>query len=513
MEHPEETDTLTDRMPLDAGDTGYGSVVGPGLSGGVGGSEAAPLLIPEPEPAVRWRPLSKAELEAVAGGPWWRRLRSYLVVLFWMAWLAMLATSIAIIVTSPRPVATPLRWWQKSLFHQLQPNMEAERSEGINALCEQLPYFKSLGIGALILEGLFHKEPSPLNVTASGGSLGTLPQIQHLLAESNKAGLKVVLDFCKLDLYAAGNKPTNLSAPVENSLQFWLEQGVAGFAICDTDAAYSEKILLEWRGLFREFSTQEEEERIVVVKQTQDFLPSLRNTTLVDVVMRSILPTSPQPLSAQEVANAIETHLLTREQETWPSWTIGGEGPRELKKLLLVLMMTLPGSPTIQYDEDIDQTQNASLNIGSSHGQKNEPSDTHADKEKARRAAVALFTSLSSSRAREEALLYGSFTFLPFNTSTNSFSSSSSNSTLASPSSPTTLAFLRSWGCVHFLVLLNLGPEIHALDPAWAPSLPEAGVFVSSTGMDRLGSISLSTLELQPHEAIVIKLFESGSYS
>ena len=40
----------TDRMPLDAGDTGYGSVVGPGLSGGAGGSETAPLLIPEPEP-------------------------------------------------------------------------------------------------------------------------------------------------------------------------------------------------------------------------------------------------------------------------------------------------------------------------------------------------------------------------------------------------------------------------------------------------------------------------------
>ena len=62
--------------------------------------------------------------------------------------------------------------------------------------------------------------------------------------------------------------------------------------------------------------------RIVVVKQTQDFLPALRNTTLVDVVMRSILPSSQQPLSAQEVANAIETHLLTREEDTWPSWTV-----------------------------------------------------------------------------------------------------------------------------------------------------------------------------------------------
>lgn len=56
------------------------------------------------------------------------------------------------------------------------------------ALCEQLPYLRSLGIGALILQGLFDKEASPLNLTATGERFRTLAQIQHLLAESNKAG-------------------------------------------------------------------------------------------------------------------------------------------------------------------------------------------------------------------------------------------------------------------------------------------------------------------------------------
>ncbi|XP_070762624.1 amino acid transporter heavy chain SLC3A2 [Enoplosus armatus] len=516
-EAAEETHNTPGRMPLNAGDTGYGSVPGPGLPGSVGASESAPLLIaePEPEPVQRWQPMTKEELEVVAGGPGWRKVRCYLVLLFWLAWLAMLATSVAIIVMSPRPVVTPLRWWQKTLFYQLQPDLlvgeQTEGSGGINALCEQLPYLRSLGIGALILEGLFDKEA--LNITATGERFGTLPQILHLLAESNKAGLKVVLDFCQVDLLgpqdAAGNKdePSNLS--VHHAVRFWLEQGVAGFAICDTDAAYSEKTLLEWRGVFKEFSSQEEdEERIVVVKQTRDGLPPLNNATLVDVVMRSILPPSHHVLSAKEVADAIETHLQTRQEDIWPSWTVGGKTSRDLKKLLLVLMMTLPGSPAIQYDEEINQTQNVSLKAGVSHGETSEPSDTDTDKEKMKRSAISLLTSLSRSRAREEALLYGSFTFLPFSSSTNS-----SNSTLASPSSPPILAFLRSWGCVHFLVLLNVGPEIHALDPSWAPSLPEAGVFVASTGMDRLGSMTLDTLELRPREAIVIKLFEAGSYS
>lgn len=35
----------------------------------------------------------------------------------------------------------------------------------------------------------------------------------------------------------------------------------------------------------------------------------------------------------------------------------GDKVPQELEKLLLVLMMTLPGSPAVQYNGDIDQTQ------------------------------------------------------------------------------------------------------------------------------------------------------------
>lgn len=123
-------------MPLNAGDTGYGSVPAPGLPGSASGSESAPLLIPDPDQVQQWRPMSKQELEVVAGGPGWRKVRCYLVVLFWMTWLAMLATSIAIIVKSPKPVARPLMWWQKSLFYQLQPDMfteaQKEGSGGIN---------------------------------------------------------------------------------------------------------------------------------------------------------------------------------------------------------------------------------------------------------------------------------------------------------------------------------------------------------------------------------------------
>lgn len=163
---------------------------------------------------------------------------------------------------------------------------------------------------------------------------------------------------------------------LQHALRFWLEQGVAGFAICDTDAAYSEKVKTDvfrcfvlWQAdclqphvllkslHFRPCSSGEASSgssavrrtgiistamgrwfstlwnvwlrnlcvalfRIVVVKQTRDFLSPLNNFTLIDVVLKSILPDSHHLLSAEEVSYAIETHLQTRGENIWPSWTV-----------------------------------------------------------------------------------------------------------------------------------------------------------------------------------------------
>ncbi|XP_057695502.1 4F2 cell-surface antigen heavy chain isoform X2 [Corythoichthys intestinalis] len=487
-------------MPLNVGDTGYGSVAGPGLSssGAASSSETAALLVPEPqfgEEAHEWRPMSKEELEESAGGPGWRRLRWYLVVLFWLVWLAMLAIAVAVILTSPRPVATPLAWWQESLFFQLQPDLFTGTPPGssgaVEALCDQLPYLKSLGISALVLKGF----SDPLNTTENGEHPAILPYVQHLLNESNKAGFKLVLDVCDVQHFGDQKvESEGTSDDAQYALRFWLSQGVAGFLICDTDAAFTQK----WRHILEEFS-KEDEERIVVVKQTREVLPPLKvssqhlNITLVDVVLKTVLPESPDLPSDQQVANAIETHLQTPE-DTWLGWMIGCKARSDLRRLLLVLLMTLPGSPVVQYD----QLEAAQGGNGSEL-----PDFTH--KLKSRHSEMSLFKSLSHSRAREEALLFGSFTFLPFNKSSNATESSSSSLPI--------LAFLRSWGCVHFLVLLNVGPEVRPLNPTWAPSLPEAGVFVASSAMDRLGAVTLDKLVLQPREAVVVKLFEPGSYS
>lgn len=121
----------TGRMPLDAGDGGYGAAPGARLLGGED-SESTPLLVAR-DP-YQWKPLTSEELEVAAGGPGWKKMRCYLIAVFWLVWLAILAGSVAVVVMSPRPVVTSLPWWQKSLFYQVQPSefvvKDADKSSG-----------------------------------------------------------------------------------------------------------------------------------------------------------------------------------------------------------------------------------------------------------------------------------------------------------------------------------------------------------------------------------------------
>ena len=55
------------------------------------------------------------------------------------------------------------------------------------AVCAQLAYIRSLGAGAVVLEGLFLTGASP-DGPVLNKSLVVGPQVDHLLKESSKAG-------------------------------------------------------------------------------------------------------------------------------------------------------------------------------------------------------------------------------------------------------------------------------------------------------------------------------------
>ncbi|KAF5900583.1 4F2 cell-surface antigen heavy chain-like, partial [Clarias magur] len=51
----------------------------------------------------------------------------------------------------------------------------------------KLPYLKSLGVGVIVLDGLFRPDVSLQNLTQIDERLGTLPEFQQFITESQKA--------------------------------------------------------------------------------------------------------------------------------------------------------------------------------------------------------------------------------------------------------------------------------------------------------------------------------------
>ena len=56
-----------------------------------------------------------------ANDPFWVKLRMSLFVLFWLAWVGMLAASVVIIIYAPKcPSPDPKEWWQKGPIYKVK---------------------------------------------------------------------------------------------------------------------------------------------------------------------------------------------------------------------------------------------------------------------------------------------------------------------------------------------------------------------------------------------------------
>ena len=80
--------------------------------------------------------LTKDELMHYAKDPYWVRLRLVLLVLFWVAWFAMLAAAIVIIILAPKcPPRPNLEWWQQSAVYQVYPRtFQDTNNDGVGDL-------------------------------------------------------------------------------------------------------------------------------------------------------------------------------------------------------------------------------------------------------------------------------------------------------------------------------------------------------------------------------------------
>jgi len=74
--------------------------------------------------------LGKEELMKYANDPFWVRTRKILFIAFWLAWVAMLAAAIVIIIFAPKcPEKPDLKWYETETIYQVQPKSFKDTSD------------------------------------------------------------------------------------------------------------------------------------------------------------------------------------------------------------------------------------------------------------------------------------------------------------------------------------------------------------------------------------------------
>lgn len=156
--------------------------------------------------------MTKQELMKFANDPFWVRLRTFLFILFWVIWFAMLIGSIVIVAMAPGcPATASLPWWKKSSMANVKFPVIAETlddyidntMEKIDDIKSNLSKLSALNIDTLIV-GTFNPYVLLPNELASNETREKIDQLRNKMISlaKNDNGIKIIAD---LDLQKTSN--------------------------------------------------------------------------------------------------------------------------------------------------------------------------------------------------------------------------------------------------------------------------------------------------------------------
>ena len=99
---------------------------------------------------------------------------------------------------------TKQKWWQKTVVYQIYPKSFKDTTGSgqgdIPGITRRLDYLKTLGVGAVWLTPVY---PSPMvdngydisDYTAIDPSYGTMADMEELIAEGKRCGIRIVMDL------------------------------------------------------------------------------------------------------------------------------------------------------------------------------------------------------------------------------------------------------------------------------------------------------------------------------
>ncbi|XP_036926987.1 4F2 cell-surface antigen heavy chain-like [Acanthopagrus latus] len=467
------------------------------------------LKIPEEEEEEeeeKFTGLNKEELLRVAGTPGWVRTRWALLVVFWLGWLGMLGGAVLIVLRAPRCRDLPAtNWWNHGPLYQVGDIRAFSAARNLKGLEQKVSSLSQLKVRGLVV-GPIHVAPADnvegLSFEEISPEAGNPEQFKVLVQTAHKKGISVVLDLTPNYQGSSGPWFSNTSATyvaerLKSALVFWLDKGVDGVLLSGVERVAS-VVPSQWtdiRAIVQNRTDERLNKRVLIgvtERSSAEDVSTLLSSTGVDLLISRVL--RPGSTDTAELARSVQL-LYSAHSQTSLAWSLGGRaeghlaslvGPA-LVKLYQLLLLTLPGTPVINYGDEIGLIDEGNKFPKMLWDSDEELNGTLQEERAERLSCRSFFRGLSELRGKERPLLFGDFLLL----------SNSSSS----------LAYLREWDqSERYVVAFNWAEEAAVLQLSGA-ALPQQATVVFSTNSSVLpeSSVDLTDLRLGPGQAALLK--------
>ncbi|XP_055053899.2 amino acid transporter heavy chain SLC3A2 isoform X2 [Misgurnus anguillicaudatus] len=447
---------------------------------------------------VKLSGLTKDELMKIAGTVWWIRARWFLLVLFWLGWVGMLAGAVVIIVHAPRCKPIPeMNWWNEGPLYQISKVNEFS-DNGLKGVEEKLDYLNHMKVKGLVL-GPIHTvqadQLSTLDLTSIKPEVGTEKELESLLDQAHIKGIPIVLNLTpNYERNSAWfSNASSVAEKLREACKYWLNKGFDGIFLSGLSDIVNTSTWTSIQAIFNKTDATPIKALMgSVTGVSVDDVSRLLNSSGVDLFTTQLL----DPIKAQEVQKLYNNHL-----QSSLAWSLSGQTlgtvastrPAEPIRLCHILLFTLPGTPVV----------NAGDEVGLKAGEKlqtmwdlESPAETNATAKAVQEERIAVrdfFKTLSDLRGNERALLHGEFINL------NNASSS--------------LAFLRLWDqSERFLTAINWGnsPVTMTLSNSDLPAQAKVRISTDAANFAVDSMVSLEKFQLGPQQAVLLSYPYAG---
>nr|XP_057947390.1 4F2 cell-surface antigen heavy chain-like [Doryrhamphus excisus] len=446
--------------------------------------------------------LNKEELLRVAGTPGWVRTRWALLVLFWLGWLGMLGCAVLIVLQAPRCRDLPdTYWWNQGPLYQIGRIRSFTDAGNLKGVQHKVDALSKLKVKGLVI-GPVHVAPPDdamsLSFEEVSPEVGSLEQFKDLLHATHRKGMMLVLDLTPNYRGSTGAWFSKISVTVvaeklKSALVFWFNQGVDGVQLSEVEhvAAMVPSLWADIRAIVQNGTNERPTKRVlmgVTEHRSADNVSDLLSSTGVDLLTSNVL----LPADTAEYTQSI-WRLYSAHNQTQLAWNVGGRsqghlaslGGPALVRLYQLFLFTLPGTPVVNYGDEIGLMDGDTKFPKMLWGSEEDLNGTLEEDRERRASCRGFFQTLSELRGKERSLLFGDFVPL--------FNSSSS------------LAFMRVWDqSTRYIAAINWGDQDAKLELIHK-TLPPLAEVVLATNASVDTHVDPAGLQLGAREAVLLK--------